>query len=90
MHENGIVAEVKEHLQQAGLIPPVKGLTWQGSEGEEDPREESVLIDVTGPVSPGLAARLSDVLLDLAYEVRSVPPGHGVLYGGEPDDRQTP
>ena len=40
MHENGIVADVSARLQHAGLIPPVKGLTWQGSEDADDPKEE--------------------------------------------------
>jgi hypothetical protein len=85
MHENGIVAEVSERLQQAGLLPPVKGLSWQGSEDEDDPQDESVLIDVTGPISPELEAQLSEVLHGLAYEVRSVSPSHGIMYGGGPD-----
>jgi hypothetical protein len=84
MHENGIAADVSERLHQAGLIPPVKGLSWQGSEDEDDPQEEWVLIDVTGPVSPELETQLSDVLHGVAYEVRSVPSGHGVMYGGGP------
>lgn len=90
MHENGIVAEVRERLQEAGLIPPVKGLTWQGSEDEDDPQEESVLIDVTAPLTRELEAQLSEVLNGLAYEVRSVPPDHGVVYGSGPDRRPTP
>ncbi len=84
MHEDGIVAEVCERIQQAGLIPPVKAVIWQGS--KDNPPKESVLIDVTGPVSPELEAQLSDVLSGLAHEVRSVPPGHGILYGRGPGE----